>query len=618
MLTAVILIGVAVITACAVNIKPAKAAGEPTATPTILGGAVAEYTGTAQKIVTDLPSGMKYIIRTDKIDTTNIDAGKIVPTGYTALDYLQSTGTQYIDTGVLASGDTRVVIDWQFNDITNAQQRIFGNMTGSDSFNFEIYLNSHFGISYCYNDDNGNWVNTQVAADTERHVFDLNGLAKTLQIDNGKTFNSGLSYNTVNNFSDTTIAIFFNRIMNSSDCVAHANAYSCQMYEKGVLQRDFVPVRADDGTLGMYDLCTGELYKNQGDGDDFVAGDEVNTAIKDWEWLDSVDDEQNNVTLQANTKYYVYYYTPNTDTTTVTPLAVKEFYVNCTNHVYGEWTITTPATCTTDGVREHTCTGCGHAESETITALGHDYQGVPVAPTCGAQGYTVYTCTRCPEQYQDDFVAATGEHSWGEWTTTDEPTCTDGGTQQHTCNACGLTESEHTSATGHNYGTQIIDPTCTAAGYTEHACQNPGCTASYRDEPTAALGHEYGDTVHQPTCTESGYTTHQCQRCEHSYNDTYTAATGHKYGTWTTTEPATTDHPGEQQRTCEVCGAMQTRTLPALAGTTTNGGEKDNSGPLLWGIIIGAIAVLAGCGGLAWLLIVLFKPKHPKAEVAAA
>ncbi len=98
MLVTIILIGVAVITACAVNIKPAKAADDPTAAPIILDGATPEYTGTAQKIVTDLPDGMRYYITTEQIDPTTIDAGKIVPKGYTALDFIEGTGTQFIDT----------------------------------------------------------------------------------------------------------------------------------------------------------------------------------------------------------------------------------------------------------------------------------------------------------------------------------------------------------------------------------------------------------------------------------------------------------------------------------------------------------------------------------------
>lgn len=44
----------------------------------------------------------------------------------------------------------------------------------------------------------------------------------------------------------------------------------------------------------------------------------------------------------------------------------------CT-HNFGEWETTTAATCETAGVRERTCKKCDKVESESIKALGHDY-----------------------------------------------------------------------------------------------------------------------------------------------------------------------------------------------------------------------------------------------------
>ncbi|MCM1404721.1 MAG: hypothetical protein NC133_04475, partial [Prevotella sp.] len=241
--------GVAVVTACAVNIKPSNAAETATATPTLLDGASVEYTGQSQKIVTDLPAGMRYAISTASINPATVDAGKIVPSAYTALDYLQSTGTQYIDTGFYPSGNTRTVIDWQFNDIELIQQRMFGNNTDGycDCFNYEIYLNSINAIAYCYNDDSGNWVNTKIPADTKRHIFDLNGFAKVIQIDNGDLLHSSLDYVSVNNCAITSLYIFYNNASQDErdDRCALANMYSCRIYEKGILQRDYVPVRRD-------------------------------------------------------------------------------------------------------------------------------------------------------------------------------------------------------------------------------------------------------------------------------------------------------------------------------------------------------------------------------------
>ena len=57
-------------------------------------------------------------------------------------------------------------------------------------------------------------------------------------------------------------------------------------------------------------------------------------------------------------------------------------------HTYGEWTTVTPATCTTAGQKQHTCTKCGHVETQEIPATGHHWvdkgDGTHTCPGCGA------------------------------------------------------------------------------------------------------------------------------------------------------------------------------------------------------------------------------------------
>ena len=69
------------------------------------------------------------------------------------------------------------------------------------------------------------------------------------------------------------------------------------------------------------------------------------------------------------------------------------------------------ATCTTDGIRTKTCTLCNDTITETIPALGHDYQEKLVEATCGSYGYTHRTCSRC------DFSETTvpSEEDWSGW-----------------------------------------------------------------------------------------------------------------------------------------------------------------------------------------------------------
>ena len=57
-------------------------------------------------------------------------------------------------------------------------------------------------------------------------------------------------------------------------------------------------------------------------------------------------------------------------------------------HTFGDWTITTPATCTTVGVKTHICSICGEIETESIPA-GHTIVKDPaVAATTTSEGKT--------------------------------------------------------------------------------------------------------------------------------------------------------------------------------------------------------------------------------------
>ena len=110
-------------------------------------------------------------------------------------------------------------------------------------------------------------------------------------------------------------------------------------------------------------------------------------------------------------------------------------------HVWGDWIEDEAATCTEEGSRHHTCSSCGASESQSIPALGHDYQSAVTAPTCTEQGYTTHTCSRCGNSYQDSETDALG-HDWGQWEVTKPTTETEDGSRARTCQRCGVTETE--------------------------------------------------------------------------------------------------------------------------------------------------------------------------------
>ena len=72
-------------------------------------------------------------------------------------------------------------------------------------------------------------------------------------------------------------------------------------------------------------------------------------------------------------------------------------------------------TCTEIGWDAYeTCSRCDHTTYAELPALNHDYQAVTVEPTCEADGYTVFTCSRCKDSYTADPTDKLG-HQFGAW-----------------------------------------------------------------------------------------------------------------------------------------------------------------------------------------------------------
>ena len=72
-------------------------------------------------------------------------------------------------------------------------------------------------------------------------------------------------------------------------------------------------------------------------------------------------------------------------------------------------------TCTEKGWKAYeTCSRCDHTTYTELPALNHDYQAVTVEPTCEADGYTIFTCSRCKDSYTADPTDKLG-HQFGAW-----------------------------------------------------------------------------------------------------------------------------------------------------------------------------------------------------------
>lgn len=205
-----------------------------------------------------------------------------LPAGYTELEYIESTGTQYIDTGFKPNNNTRVVLDFQMTGENSlAANDLFGARTSASSKAFAIQWNTsndyfqHFYNNGYDNLDFGDF-NIRQIAELNKNVMSLNGVthtrtAATFQCDHSMYICA------VNNAGTAT---FFSNM----------RVYSCQIYDNGTLVRDFVPCTNASGTVGLYDMVNGIFYANAGTGA-FTAGAEVELPpveiLDDYTWYHS-------------------------------------------------------------------------------------------------------------------------------------------------------------------------------------------------------------------------------------------------------------------------------------------------------------------------------------------
>ena len=180
--------------------------------------------------------------------------------------------------------------------------------------------------------------------------------------------------------------------------------------------------------------------------------------------------------------------------------------------------------------------------------------------TCTVDGTKTAKCDYCDATDTITDVGSALGHDYKS--TVNAPTCVEKGYTTHTCHCGDSYVDSYVDATGHKFGdwTVTTEPTCTESGEERRDCDN--CD-HFETREVEATGHDYEAVVTAPTCVKKGYTTHTCH-CGDSYVDSYVDAAGHKFGEWTViTEPTCTKN-GEERRDCANCDHFETREVEAI------------------------------------------------------
>lgn len=187
-----------------------------------------------------------------------------LPPEYRQLEYLESTGTQYIKTGVSGNNTNfRIVLDIAWVDYSTWQTLGFGMSNNGLVTRIGVSGGASSTLFYTAQ-TSGTWVtNTCASADTSRHIFDL-------QSGSQKFDNNELSTRSVTGWPIEFYLFAADQYWTSGRVATYCKCriYSCEIYKNGILFRNFIPaLRIADSKLGLYDLVNDQFYINSGTGE---------------------------------------------------------------------------------------------------------------------------------------------------------------------------------------------------------------------------------------------------------------------------------------------------------------------------------------------------------------
>jgi len=251
-------------------------------------------------------------------------------------------------------------------------------------------------------------------------------------------------------------------------------------------------------------------------------------------------------------------------------------YVDVNNHHFGDWVVTTPATCTSTGLKTRTCEDCSKTETVVIPKTDHEYAAVVTPPTCTAQGYTTHTCKTCPDYYIDTYVDMI-DHTPGAWEQSIAPECEVKGEEVQKCTVCSTTiNTREVDETGHGFEDWYvaIEAKFNADGQERRDCKNCDHFETKRI-PKLSESHvcDYSGTeevIEDATCTVNGSKKVYCIETEcGNFKTVEIVAEGHRFGDWYTTVEPKFNEDGEQRRDCDNCDHFETNRLPKLSESHT-------------------------------------------------
>ena len=190
-------------------------------------------------------------------------SGGGLPEGYTAVNYLQSSGTQWIEMGVAPNQNTKAVLKIIINDFNGIHgSSLIGSRTDANSNDqFFTYLDVYNSTRFLFRMDGQTKAISWTGLTTDKiYTVTLSGTEMKAELEDGtavfsKTFS-------VSDFESTvTMALFKAKTF---DRGFRGKIYSCKHYNGDKLIQDFQPCLDTEGVPCMFDFVSQKSFYNKG------------------------------------------------------------------------------------------------------------------------------------------------------------------------------------------------------------------------------------------------------------------------------------------------------------------------------------------------------------------
>ena len=231
--------------------------------------------------VSDIPSGyteVDYVesdgrqwidtgVKNDSYHEVNINnssKNSRIPEDFQELEYIESSGVQYVDTGIQVSSSISYELTYQYKELTNDECDIFG----CDVTPFDFVGTCSGKFRYIAQDG------TILYQDVDTNKHHLVKRYNQVKVDDNVLYTSD---------SITSYSLQYNYYLfaasecgeKSIDYFCEAKLFECKIWNNNELVREFVPAkRTRDNVVGLFDVVENKFYQNNGSGL-FAAGPEV-------------------------------------------------------------------------------------------------------------------------------------------------------------------------------------------------------------------------------------------------------------------------------------------------------------------------------------------------------